>query len=215
MTRLWLREGSTTRPRKTPLLGILLALLLLPSIGQSALINQGSTTLDDQTNLQWLDLTLTMGQSLKEVEEGPYFANGFRSATVAEVLALFNGNGISLSSALSYQERIDQFDAVTTMVNLLGPTIVPSPDFNLISGYAGWTFIGGGNPVNDNCEVSDLRTYTNFNLGELDTPYTIAASYQGSNNAQGHYLLRSVPEPGTLSLFLVGAVLLGFRSRTP
>lgn len=44
----------------------------------------------------------------------------------------------------------------------------------------------------------------------------VYASYQGTNAAVGHYLVRaaSVPEPSTISLLVLGAAMLATRART-
>jgi hypothetical protein len=53
-------------------------------------------TFDSSSNLEWLDLTLTKGQSVVQVEAGfgGYRANGFRYATGVEVLDLFASAGV-------------------------------------------------------------------------------------------------------------------------
>ena len=63
---------------------------------RAALIDQGVTTLDDATNLEWLDLTETTGQSYNSVAAGFggfTTVQGFGYATVSDVLTLFANAG--------------------------------------------------------------------------------------------------------------------------
>lgn len=72
-----------------------------PARASSILIDQGSTTYDPTTHLQWLDLTATMGNSYDGVManiNGNYIKDGWRYATDVEVSRLYHDAGISLST---------------------------------------------------------------------------------------------------------------------
>ena len=183
--------------------------LLTPSVGQSTLIDQGGTTLDDQTNLQWLDLTVFQGQSLKDFEDSAYFANSYRVATLAEVIALFTGNGVALSNGLTPQERADQLDEALTIVNLLGPM----NDIGGLHGFTDWVFIGGGNPVNDNYENVTADILVDGGVGDFYINATGGATYQSTNNSVGLFIVRAIPEPSTALLLAFGLAGLSLRRR--
>ena len=73
--------------------------LMTASISMSAnatIVDLGNTTLDTQTNLEWLDLTATIGKSYNEVIGGfgNYIADGYRYANTTEVTTLFTNAGV-------------------------------------------------------------------------------------------------------------------------
>jgi len=67
----------------------------------SILIDEGSTTYDPATKLQWLDLTKTQGLSYNDVltnRSVDYVKNGWRFATGAEIDGFFRDAGLPLTT---------------------------------------------------------------------------------------------------------------------
>jgi hypothetical protein len=57
------------------------AVFAMSATARAGLISLGDITRDTNTGLEWLDVTLTAGQSLNDVMAGPYVANGWSIAT--------------------------------------------------------------------------------------------------------------------------------------
>ncbi|HWT97511.1 MAG TPA: hypothetical protein VN229_07835, partial [Terriglobales bacterium] len=71
------------------------------SPASSILLDQGDTTLDPGTHLQWLDLTKTQGLGADDVTGNigvNYVAEGWRYATGPEVVQLWNDAGFTYGS---------------------------------------------------------------------------------------------------------------------
>jgi hypothetical protein len=99
-------------------------------------VGDGALTYDSSTNLEWLDLTQTVGQSVPYVDSqlGPGGAyEGFRYATDAEVNQLFDNFGL-----FSYSSLDEQVAKIDDMTAFIGQTynyqFAPSGGFR---GFAG------------------------------------------------------------------------------
>lgn len=84
--------------KKSNLIGAF-ALLITAAMGvtssQAALVDQGNITLDDATNLEWLDVSATNGFSYNSAEASTYVTvDGFRHAIQAEIVTLYTNGGI-------------------------------------------------------------------------------------------------------------------------
>lgn len=98
----------------------------------------GWITRDTSTNLDWLDVNLTVNQTYDRVRTGVFYAHGFRHATKSEVEALFK----------SAETPDDGFDISTTypaqtaaLIAYLG--IIPSSVGSLSTiGFTGSDFFG-------------------------------------------------------------------------
>src|SRR5437899_724597 len=80
-----------------------IAMLTLSSIASAALVKvdflttgDGLLTLDTATNLEWLNLTVTLGQSFNQIMASPYVENdGFQFATETQLRSLYAAVGIT------------------------------------------------------------------------------------------------------------------------
>ena len=177
----------------------------------AALINQGSTTRDTDTNLEWLDLTETAGLSYNDVigGSGGHIAAGFRYATTAEVGVLFTNAGIGNIVGNNFPADLEEAEA---LVGLLGPTTT-----NSSRGLS--EFVAG------EALFTDPITAVSLSIVSFSPGSTGFADASGSgidldvrNAETGSFLVRaastsSVPEPGTLALFGGGFLLLGAAAR--
>ena len=70
------------------------ALLMAAGSALADLVDNGTTTTDTDTGLEWLDITETTGLSYNEVLASDYVTNdGYRFATEAEVHQLYTNAG--------------------------------------------------------------------------------------------------------------------------
>ena len=110
----------------------------------NTLIDNGDTTLDSASGLEWLDLTLTQGVSAQDVLAGfgGYVAAGWTFATVDQVCGLLGalGDDVTNCTAGAVGVQMDPANAAT-LVNLLGSTVATGSGaygmFNNIAGFPG------------------------------------------------------------------------------
>ena len=92
----------------------------------STLIDNGDTTLDTASGLEWLDLTLTQGVSAQDVLNGfgGYVDAGWSFATVEQVCGLLGALGEDTAGCTSGAVGVQMNSAnAETLVNLLGNTV--------------------------------------------------------------------------------------------
>lgn len=174
-------------------------------------------TRDSDSGLDWLDVPLTANQTYDQARTGPWYRHGFRHATKREVLDLFLHAGLV----------DDNFDVSVThpaqalaLAALLGPTLV-TPNRVSVAGLTGTDFFGRD-------IAPDFQIGQRFDalLGKVDYidfqgVLTLGeAHFSGghpfsdqANEYYGSFLVRPVPEPGTLLLVLVGLLALAIKPR--
>ena len=77
-----------------------------------SLIDRGSTTYDPNTGLEWLDLTIFLGMSFNQTSASSYvMIDGFRFATEADLLSLYQSVGIIQTGGEHCREYIRSSDA--------------------------------------------------------------------------------------------------------
>ncbi len=181
-------------------------------------------TLDSATNLEWLDVTYTVGLTrqsvLAEMTAGGRF-DGFRWATRREVEALLLNAGIPLSFGDPNN-------------NYFGGAVAHVAPFNTLFGHLGSFICGYSYGVPDPESCSRIHGYTS--TYELDGYFSpVVGISRNLNNERvgyimatrlwenqwgddvGHYLVREsvspVPAPPTFILMLTGLGLLGLTKR--
>ncbi|NNL66313.1 MAG: hypothetical protein HKP30_08730 [Myxococcales bacterium] len=198
----------------------IVAVLLSCQTAGAALIDQGDTTLDTDTNLEWLDLTLTRDQSYDAVAAGfggYVTTEGFRFATSSEVQTLYENAGISFFDAVF---RPGEVPAHVLVIELLGFT-GSSEDSFVTQGFADFDVFD---------PVTAVTAGVGVNLAvprDLSSAFEAAAVIQGglfptilkseSDALTGAFLVRPamLPEPGAALLVAAGgaAGLFGRRLR--
>ena len=190
---------------------ILTTLLIAP--GKAALIDLGDITLDDETGFEWLDVTLTAGQSVQSVLAGygGYIDDGFEYATRTQVESLFHAAQIPCflpSQCGSYGTFTPQnWWDVTRLHLLVGVTEASS---TLSKTRAFW---GLGSPSPSEVYVAQLLANLHSGYAVLDVD-TEGQSF--AHPEYGSFLVRSVPAPSTiwtLSTLLVALVAVRLSSR--
>lgn len=119
-------KGST---RLAPGIWLLAAALALPRAAEAALSSESSPfgadtiTLDSETGLRWLDLTLSAGLShtelLQELSPGGTF-EGYQLATAAEVAELFVNAGIDVSAPALDEFVPQNYAPIVALAALVG-----------------------------------------------------------------------------------------------
>lgn len=192
----------------------LAALLLIASSAQGALIDNGDTTIDSATGLEWLDLTLTVGESYTDIQAGfgGYVAQGYVHASLNQLCGLFGALGDTVPNCSSTaNDTVDQISqsSADTLTSLLGIT----------SGFASLSagiFDSGLLPERVGLACIDASGGIGACFSNLDDPSVIARrSWQpvaSSASSIGNWLVRpaSVPEPFTCSLLVLGLAGLGY-----
>ena len=184
-----------------------LALWVLPTNANSAqaLIDQGDTTLDPNTGLEWLDLSFTQGKSYDSIlggEGGFITSMGYRFATRSETTQLFLNVG-----AINTVTNVPSDPAVGSLaLSLLGCTL-PMNDYN-----RSWMIY---DPASDPVLPTTYHVPTAvfgeglFRAGNpaRESVFMVPGLYEGRDLAYPHIasaLVRAVPEP-SVCLLAVGA----------
>jgi hypothetical protein len=141
----------------------------------------GQLTVDTVTGLQWLDMRLTANQTYDSVRTGPYYAQGFRHATKAEVDALFVTAGlVNDGNNYSFTQPVE----ASALVTLLGATISASTRQSSY-GLVGTDYYGNTITLQTHPIGTVFRTL----LGQID--YIDFRSSGGQLVGEAYYLVNS------------------------
>ena len=207
---------------KTRFAQFLAVLLLGLSVGtaNATLIDNGDTTIDTSTGLEWLDLTLTTGQSWNAVVGGfgGYVNDGFRHANTQELCSLFTTLGDVLPNCTSDTNIGDPMNQANAnlLVSLLGDTF--GPNFGSIFTSCG-IYDSGYTTSTGRVGLASVQATPNnggCNTGFAPSAATLAqwTSLSGTNTLVGHWLVRAAsPVPAPAPLAILTLALLALRAR--
>jgi hypothetical protein len=182
----------------------------------SVLVDHGSTTYDPNTNLEWLDLTQTLGVSYTAIMSNTgvdYLNQGWRYATSADIAGLFSDAGVLSLPINQTNFSPANFMASKSLIDLLGITTIQD-----VFGYTSERALGFNIG-----SASDTSIYVTQVLASTDDTGSdvISGAYDSygqpsvtSGPALGSFLIRTesvaaTPIPATLPLFLSALAGLG------
>ena len=190
-----------------------LVVLTIPAKGRATLLSlsdltygTGAFTLDTQTGLQWLDLSLTLNKSMNDViaesgTGGSYY--GLRYASKDEVWNLFSNAGMTpvLGTTVNNKAR---YDAERALLDLMGFTnksnmfgVTGTGPVNTFDVYvAASLYVDVDKKNNQYLSSSDIDAYVQ----------SVAITSNSQENYLGSFLVRETPttptpEPSTSILF--------------
>jgi hypothetical protein len=184
----------------------------------------GWITRDTATELDWLDVTLSVNQTFDQVRTGIWYQRGFRHATRDELRTLFADGGtpddnFNLTNTYPFETK--------SLAEMLGLTILVDGERESTYGFTGTDFFG--NDINFTSHPIGV-TFSAL-LGKLDYLSSLSTGVTGeahftqghpfSNEADssyGSFLVRTsvVPIPGAIWLFgsgLLGLVISTYRKK--
>jgi hypothetical protein len=182
-----------------------LAMLGLAGTSHGALIDNGLTTLDDATSLEWLDVTSTMNMSYSVALTSTYVTvDGYRHATQSEIFTLYSNAGMTgIGGGFSSSNHSPSI----ALLSLLGVTHTQSVEQYQL----GW-YDNGSSGTSAN--VAELIRYTaSGGFGASAIPRTSNPTPNSSPTSTspiiGHYLVRSSVVPVPAAAWLFGSALIG------
>lgn len=191
---------------------------------QAQIVDSGNYLTDNATNLQWLDVTETVGLSFSQVS-GLLASNhtyagqtGWRYATADEFVGLvtdYTGNSTPTTGPASSYLAFIHGEA-GGLISMLGNTL----DLTYLAYYGKTYSEYTGRPEGSYTSTTGILD-TSFtaritNNGGSDVAQIYNVSYQITDPGIGSYLVRSVsavPEPETYAMMLVGLGVLGATAR--
>jgi CxxC motif-containing protein (DUF1111 family)/beta-glucanase (GH16 family)/predicted lipoprotein with Yx(FWY)xxD motif len=156
----------------------------------SRLIDNGDTTIDTTSDLEWLDLTLTQGISAQDVlaGHGGYIADGWTFATVEEVCTLFEALGDDTTNCIAGATSV-QMDPnnAEILVNLLGSTAATGNGaygmFDNITGFP------------DNFGLACINDTATTCTGGGNSSWLTKNGWASGYQTVGSFLVRYISEP--------------------
>jgi hypothetical protein len=187
------KEGTMTQPRRL-FLATIIAFTPFSGASQAALIDEGMTTLDTETGIEWLDVTETVGASPADIVVGGYggfAADGWVHATVEQIETLYLHAGIPLPYNGSLTSA--GYAGTDLVIDLLGAS-GSHANGDFIQAFSGTLSQPGGPPYRLHTPTV-LTAYGT--IGGAVLPGPGVPSYV-RNETIGNYLVRSASGPGSV-----------------
>jgi hypothetical protein len=200
--------GESIMKRNThfALLALFAFIVLASPPSRAALLDQGDTTLDTDTNLLWLDMSHSVGVSAQSIldgtDPGALAAAGWSFASLSQIASLLENAG--MSGPFDGTQSPWNFASAASIVSLLGATYGDS-----IQAFASE---GPGEPF---LYTPVVATCALCGVGGADLPGPAVPSsafgaWMGSWLVMEAPVAAPVPEPETYAMLLAGLGLIGF-----
>lgn len=171
-------------------------------------------TYDTDTNLEWLDLTSTKGQSYNTAQAGTFVTvHGFRRANTDEATLLFEHAGGTVNDPFSAAN----LGPAQLLLSLMGCTDTAAACAPLPGGIIRGTSSGWADNLADGT-LAYLPTYgttADALTGRFISPDG-SGTFATVRATSGNYLVRTfvpIPEPGTALLLGFGLTAIAIRAR--
>jgi len=183
----------------------------LPGAARTSAVRCSAITFDSATNLEWLDLTATLGLSYNQALTTTYVTSqGFAHASVGDVQTLFvNAGFVSTNNASNHLND----PAAALLLSLMGCTQFCGTSTELGRGFADSTSPGW----------FTRSFYRSSPLGAGAATISLQTSDKdlvATNIPAGHFLVRqaqvqvsAVPEPEIYAMMGLGLGLIGWIGR--
>jgi len=188
----------------------------------ATLIDEGNTTLDTSTNLEWLDLTATAGLSINAILGGAdnFISDGWKFATFSQVDALFGDAGAAPDQSGAFVTTpavISAAQELSQLMGVLSPNVTFFPDPRLYPGTSAFVMSDDGTfAAQFTYQVAEDGSSARLWDASVAIPFD-PSTWNGINSSVGSYLVRAapttVPEPTVLSLLALGLTMLGLSPR--
>lgn len=185
----------------------------------------GAVTIDSSTNLAWLDLSITEGESFNEVSNqfgvgGIY--SGYRYASPDEVYALFeaaqipdinHGDPQYSSSTLALSSQANAAPALA-LIQLMGPSyqiMVAGVSLSEMAGFSSQhVTVNGYDRIQMPYATVREGVVTQEGSQSFGEVFTVGSSLNPAESyvGVGSWLVRPVPEPSAIAMFCVGLALI-------
>jgi hypothetical protein len=165
-----------------------------------------SIVYDDETNLEWLKLTQTVGESYNYIESqfevgGEY--EGFRFAGLNDVETLINNAGSSFGVCYFCLDEIPPMEKLITLIG---------SGYTFASGISTWGYVlSNSSPLND-VFFDGVLMSVDYNIDKKGAQQTGGFKDRNPYGNLGGFLVREgkkVPEPSVIALFCIGFLGLG------
>jgi len=183
---------------------------LITDLSERDWITDGDSaiTYDASTGLEWLDVSITVGNSILDTESAAYFGE-FRWATIAEVENLLD----AAVSGFYHRDSAELSDIANTalFISLFGATHTDG-DLHLTRGVSRW-------PVSTNGIYGSGSVYYNSRIAAaFDPQLNWGFTEDISSNRRGSWLVRatsvSAPPPLTLIALGLAGLFFSFQRKT-
>jgi hypothetical protein len=200
--------------RAAAICGALATVVLITAAKASTLVDQGNTTFDTHTGLQWLDVSVTNGRAYTDVvanlNNPSDVVYGYRVATLDEVTQLFLNAGLTDCNPCT---DLPSTSKISNLIALLGPTFssgVGQPNLQYVRAFDSQTF------ESNYQYLSYLAFYDSSFAYAIVTGGTIQPGFSypdvGTFLVETTPLAAAVPEPSTWATMLLGFAGIGFMA---
>jgi hypothetical protein len=214
-------RNALTHNRAKKLLSVLL--IFVGFQANSAIINQDTTTLDSNNNLEWLDMSFTDGQTYAYAVDNLniFEGGGWRLATYSELQSLLSSAiGVPVSQ-LIYASNTEYYVPLRQLTEFMGQTV---GNYQYENGSVVGNLFNTYDPINEPGYLDRAQFQFSVTSGYVgyirdntqSNSWDMLSRSPDGDYAVGSFLVRNVAqvtEPSVITLLALGLVGIGFKRR--